>query len=91
MKIFSTASMAVLLLGASAALQSGTVKAEIDGCNQLAIECDEGNQEACHLYKIGCLGEAPAASILSGASSAKSHNKPDAILLNSKQSTSIAK
>jgi hypothetical protein len=88
MKIFSTATMAVLLLGASTVLQSGAVKAEISGCPQLALECDEGNQEACHLYQIGCLGEASAASTSGGISSTKSNHKVDAIPPNSKQNTS---
>jgi len=90
MKIFSTATMAALLLGAAAITQSGTVRAEISGCPQLALECDQGNQEACHLYKIGCLGKAQAGSTLGGTSSAKSNQKPEAVLLNSK-SASVAK
>ena len=72
MKIFSIASMAVLLLGATATMHTTTVKAEIDGCYQLEVECDQGNQEACHLYQVGgCKGRAPQVSITAGTPAAK--------------------
>lgn len=91
MKIISTVSMAAVLLGVTAMVHSGTVKAEIDGCPQLALECDQGNQEACHLYQIGCRGEAAPGSTLSGTSAIKGNSKSDAALLNSKQNASVAK
>jgi hypothetical protein len=91
MKVLSIASMAALLLGASAMMHSASVKAEIDGCNQLALECDQGNQEACHLYKIGCLGKAATGSVVGGASPSQNKQKLDAALPNSKQNASVAK
>lgn len=92
MKIFSTAAMAALLLGAGAITHSGNVRAEIDGCQQLAVECSEGNQEACHLYQVGgCKGEAPVESILKGTPSAKANHEPDTASLNSKPNVTVAK
>jgi hypothetical protein len=76
MKIFSTASMAALLFGASAIMQSAPVKAElpVGTCYQLALECDEGNQEACEIYDRGCRSEAPQGSILSSTPPAKGND-----------------
>ncbi|HUA81406.1 MAG TPA: hypothetical protein VL997_13595 [Dyella sp.] len=92
MKIFSTATMAALLLGTGAIMHSANVKAQIDGCQQLAIECDEGDQEACHLYQVGgCKGEAPTGSILKGTPSAKTNHTPDTASLNSKPNVTVAK
>jgi hypothetical protein len=92
MKIFSTAAMAALLLGAGAITHSANVRAEIDGCQQLAIECDEGNQEACHLYQVGgCKGEAPTGSILRGTPSTKTNLKPESESLNSKPNVTVSK
>jgi len=73
MKIFSTVTAAALLLGAGAIMHSTPVRAEIAGCPQLAQECNQGNQEACHLYAIGCKGKAPAGSKVGATPSAKSN------------------
>jgi len=91
MKIFSTASMAAFLLGAGAIMHSGIVKAEIPDCPTLAMECNQGNQEACHLYQIGCKGEKSTGSISTSTSPDQSSHKPDAVLRNSKKSVSAPK
>jgi hypothetical protein len=78
MKIFSTVTAAALLLGAGALMHAPSASAEIDGCPQLAQECNAGNQEACHLYAIGCKGKAAPGSNTSGASPANINRKQKA-------------
>lgn len=76
MKIFSMASVAALLLGGAAIMHTTPVRAQIVGCMQLAIECNEGNQEACHLYEVGgCKGNAPSGSTLVDTPPAKSNHQ----------------
>jgi hypothetical protein len=57
-------------------MHSAPVSAEIAGCQQLAMECAQGNQQACTLYKWGgCEGKAPSGSTLVGAPPSKSNHE----------------
>lgn len=86
MKIFSIASMTVLLLGAGAVMQSAPARAAlpISNCYKLAMECNQGNQRACQIYAVGCKEEAPTGSIVGNTPPTKSDHRPDAALLRSK-------
>jgi hypothetical protein len=93
MKIFSTVSAVAVLLGVGAFMQSPTARAQlpIGTCIALASECDQGNEQACKTYELGCKGKAPLGSILSGAPPTKNNHKFDAALLSSKQNALVAK
>lgn len=76
MKIFSTASAAALLIGVSAFMHPGTVKAALpEGyCATLYADCQHADASACAQYNSVCTAFRPG-SIVSGMPSAKSIGK----------------
>lgn len=77
MKIFSTTSAAALLLGVSAIMHSAPASAMLPEptCAALAQECAAGNQQACQIYKLGCLGKSSPGSTVLGAPPARHSDK----------------
>ena len=68
MKLVSATTVAALVLGARAIMHSSTAHAmlPLSTCIQLNTECQQGNQQACQTFALGCKAKAPLGSILIG-------------------------
>jgi hypothetical protein len=94
MKIaFKAITVAGLLLGIGASIHTTIVLAEPDCSNCLWDEeqCEEGNQSACNTWNNICLVFCKERGTISGTPPTKHNEKPNVALLNSKQTTSVAK
>jgi hypothetical protein len=95
MKLVSSASMAALLLGVCAFMQSTTVFARPpcggNPCATWWTECTQGNQTACADYKGLCSGcPTPTRSNISGMPSPK-HNDTDTASVDTRRDLAVAK
>ena len=76
MKIFSTATAAALILGATAIMHSTPASAQLPlgTCQELSEECTQGDQQACKIYLIGCKGKSQMGSAAGDMPLAKSND-----------------
>lgn len=92
MKIFSTVTVAGLLLGAGALMHTSIALAAptCAVCSTWLTECQQGNQTYCTMHEDLCTG-CPPRSTVEGAPPTQSNYKSDLALLNAKRTVLITK